>query len=202
MERSQNPIAVVVASLVAAVLLISIAPIRAQQDEGWTTLFDGTALGHWNPIGDANWALARGMVEATRGKGFLVSRASYSDFQLQADVWINDGANSGVFFRCVDPKNISAVSCYEVNIEDNRPATMRTGAIVNVAKANVVVNVANQWTTIDITAEGKKLTASVNGLVVSSGQDTAHAAGPIALERSAGTVRVRRVRIRPLSPTR
>src|SRR5919197_3244819 len=110
--------------------------IGADQGRGdWTTLFDGKSLNGWNAVGDANWNVADGVVQANKGTGYLVTSASYRDFQITLDFWVTDDANSGVFIRCSDPKSITATSAYEVNIYDQRPdPTYCTGAIVNVVK--------------------------------------------------------------------
>ena len=51
------------------------APAGAgQAGGGWTTLFDGSSLDGWNVLGDANWELADGAVQADSGRGFLVTR--------------------------------------------------------------------------------------------------------------------------------
>ncbi len=66
----------------------------------WVTLFDGTHLDHWHPIGDANWRLEDGVVVADKGSGFLVSKEAYADFQLRVEFWVDEDANSGIFIRC------------------------------------------------------------------------------------------------------
>ena len=112
-------------------------PVRAIKTLGWTTLFDGKNLQSFNMIGDANWQLADGVVQANKGTGFLVSKNSYGDFQLKAEFWVDDEANSGIFIRCDNPQMINAMNAYEVNIYDKRPdPSYGTGAIVDVAKAD------------------------------------------------------------------
>ena len=99
------------------------------------TILDGTSLKGWNVVGNANWSVADGAVQASMGTGFLVTPESYTDFQITADFWVTDDANSGIFIRCSDPKTITAMNAYEVNIFDKRPdQAYRTGAIVDVAK--------------------------------------------------------------------
>ena len=42
--------------------LVSVAPVQdASAQGGWTTLFDGSNLDSFNPIGDANWEIADGI---------------------------------------------------------------------------------------------------------------------------------------------
>ena len=52
---------------------------------------------------------------------YLVSKQSFKDFELRAEFWVSDDANSGIYFRCTDPAQISGKTAYEANIFDTRP---------------------------------------------------------------------------------
>jgi hypothetical protein len=177
---------------------------RGQAAAGWTTLFDGTSLNGWNPIGDANWRLADGAVQADQGAGFLLTRAPYADFQLRVEFWVDDDANSGVFIRCQDPQQVSAANAYEVNVYDKRPdPAFRTGAIVDVARPLAQISAGGKWNTFEITAQGQHLTVTLNGTRTVDVNDSKHARGPIALQygagaNGAGIVKFRKVEIRTL----
>jgi hypothetical protein len=84
-----------------------------QANAGWVTLFDGNNLENFAPIGDANWRIVDGAVEADRGNGFLVSKNSYGDFEVRAEFWTSPDANSGIFIRCEDPTKVTAQNGYE-----------------------------------------------------------------------------------------
>ena len=171
--------------------------VSGQAAGGWKTIFDGKSLDGWTPVGNANWKLAEGAVQADMGSGFLVSKESYGDFELRAEIWVNDDANSGIFIRCSDPKMISAMNAYEVNIFDKRPdQAYRTGGIVDVAKPMSVENASGKWNTLVITAKGPRMTVNLNGKPMVDVQHTAHARGPVALQYGAGTVKFRKVEIR------
>jgi hypothetical protein len=192
------PIATLVLSL-AGFLSIQPSPAGGQAGDGWTVLLDGKSLKGWNVVGDANWNVAEGTVQADRGTGFLVTPASYRDFQITLEFWVSDDANSGVFLRCSDPKTINQMNAYEVNIFDKRPdQSYRTGGIVDVAKPASVILTGGKWNTYDITAKGPQLTVILNGSKVVDVTDTKHAEGPIGLQYGAGTVKFRNVRIRTL----
>ena len=174
-----------------------------QGSGGWITLFDGTNLDHWTRLGEANWTLADGVVQADKrvgeGSAFLVSKNSYTDFQLRVEFWVDPAANSGVFIRCTDPRKITATTAYEVNIFDTRPdPTYGTGAIVNVAKVDPMPKAGGQWNTFEITAKGPQLTVVLNGTKTVDIQDSQFASGPLALQYGAGVVKFRKVEIRPL----
>jgi 3-keto-disaccharide hydrolase len=176
-----------------------VAVARAQNGAGWTTLFDGSNLNQFNQTGNANWRLADGIVEADTGRGYLVSKQSYGDFDLRAEIWVTPEANGGVMLRITDVKDPGIQNAYELNINDTRKdQTGRTGSIVNVAKPLVKFDAGNQWTTIEITARGPKMTARLNGTLTAEAQDSKYARGPIALQAAGGRVRYRNVQIREI----
>ena len=181
--------------------LLTVAAVASAQ-AGWTMLLDGKTLKGWNQVGEADWQVVDGAVQATKGAGgFLVSANSYADFQLTAEVFVSPGANSGIFIRLQDPKTVTAANSYEVNIYDTRPdQAYRTGGIVDVAKPLAMVNADGKWNTIDITAQGTQLIVVMNGTKTVDMDHKGHARGPIALQYGAGAmmVRFRNVRIRTL----
>ncbi len=174
----------------------------------WETLIDGeSGLDNWNAIGDANWRAEQGAIVADKGKGgFLVSKKSYGDFQLRAEVWVDHTTNSGIFIRAADPATITPQSSYEVNLYDRRPDPVyATGGIVDVARVTAPQKAGGKWNTMEITARGTQLTVTLNGMETARGEDSRHARGPFALQYGAGpegalggAVKWRRVEIRAL----
>jgi hypothetical protein len=177
----------------------SLAATARAQDAAWVTLFDGTSLNNFNRVGTANWTLANGVVEATSGTGFLVTKEAYGDFEIRVEFWVDEGGNSGVYMRCQDATTITDKSCYEANVFDKRPdQSGRTGAIVHVAKPLAIVDAGGRWNTYEIVAKGAQLTVRLNDTLTAEARDEKFARGPIALQYAAGTVRFRRVQIRRL----
>ena len=172
----------------------------SSSDAGWITLIDGTHMNHFNAIGDANWRVAEGSVQADKGVGFLVSKDSYTDFEIKAEFWADADANSGIFLRCGDRMKITTTNAYEVNIFDKRPdPTYGTGAIVDVAKVLPMPKAAGRWNTYEITAKGDRFTVVLNGVRTVDGvRDSRLRSGPIALQHAAGVIKFRKVQIRPL----
>lgn len=180
-----------IAALTAALILAAFTGLSAQAQS-----FDPKT---WKTTGDANWKVTGGVLEADMGTGFFVTPRPYGDFELTVDFWVTDDANSGVFIRCSDMNKIAAETSYEVNIFDRRPdQTYRTGAIVDVAKPTAMVNTGGKWNTLEITARGPRMTVKVNGTTTVDVEHAKFARGPIAFQRSAGTVRFRNLRIREL----
>lgn len=192
---------------VAAVCLLALGcgggqpvePAATTAGDGWITLFDGTSLDGWTAIGEANWELTDGVVQATDGSGFLVSDGSYADFELRVEFWVDEKANSGVFIRCADPQRVTAATAYEVNVYDTRPdPTYRTGSIVDIAPPASAVDAGGRWNTFEITARGPRLVVVLNGVQTVDVEHDGFAQGPIALQSGVGTVRFRNVQVRAL----
>jgi Domain of Unknown Function (DUF1080) len=183
-----------------------------QTGAGWVTLFDGKSLDGWDQIGDSNFKVADGVLVADKGNGFLVSKNSYSDFQLRAEFWVESEANSGIFIRCTDPTKVTAANAYEVNIWDTRPdPSYGTGAIVDVAKVDPMPKAGGKWNVYEITAKGDTFTVTLNGQkTVDGAKDGKHASERIALQHGLGlkddkgvqsdkgVVKFRKVEIKPL----
>ena len=138
----------------------------------------GFDINAWDRVGDANWRVVDGIVEADKGAGFLVSKTPYGDFRMTTEFWVSDDANSGVFIRASNPKEITAANSYEVNIFDKRPdQTYRTGGIVNIAKPqNMTMMTGGKWNTMEIVAKGPKMTVILNNMKVVDVEDTKHPA--------------------------
>ena len=172
----------------------------AQGTPSWTTLFDGKNLEAFNPVGTANWKIVDGVLQADSGTGFMVTKQPYGDFEIKAEFWVDEPANSGIFLRCDNPQMIGADTCYEVNIFDTRPdPTYGTGAIVNVGKPTTMLKAGGKWNTYEIKAQGSRLIVTLNGVQTVDVMDTKHARGPIGLQYGAGVVKFRSVQVRSLA---
>jgi Domain of Unknown Function (DUF1080) len=178
----------------AAAILVALPAAWAHADE----MLDDK-LSQWDALGDANWSLNDGVLEADSGLGFLVSKEVFDNFELTLDFYPGPDSNSGVFMRCANPAEITDKTCYEANIFDKRPdQTFRTGGIVNFAPPAMMIDSEGQWNTYEITADGGHITVKLNGQVTVDVEDETLASGPIALQYAAGSIKFRNVQIRKL----
>jgi hypothetical protein len=192
---------------IAAGLVIGAAALSAgavSAEDGWITLLDSSNVGDWTEVGKANWTMKDGALSADKLDGkspsYMVSKEAYKDFQIRAEFWTDEDANSGIFIRCDQRDKIDAKICYEVNIYDKRPdPSYGTGAIVNVAKVDPMPKAAGKWNVYEITAKGPHLTIVLNGQKTAEVDDSTHVnAGPFALQYGSGVVKFRKVQIKPL----
>lgn len=172
---------------------------------GWVTLIGAArALENFDLYGDANWRVEDGAVVADKGTGnsYLLSKNSYSDFELKVEFWADHTTNSGIHIRVQEPGNVTDMNSYEVNIFDRRPdPTYGTGAVVNFAPAVGSPRAGGRWNTFEVTARGPEIVVTLNGVRTAEVKHGAFARGPIALQYNAnpgGAIKWRRVIIKPL----
>jgi len=196
------------ATLAIALLFSAIATVHhigtASGQDGWTALFDGKNLDQWDGDGTASFVIEDGAVIAKDKKdpkataSYLITKKSYKDFVIRAEFWVSDDANSGIFIRC-NPKAIGAKTCYELNIFDKRPdPTYGTGSIVYIAEVNPMPKAGGKWSTMEATAKGRQLTMLFDGKETVNVRNGLFEEGHIALQFGVGTVKFRKVEIKPL----
>jgi len=181
--------------------MVAFGAAQAQTQAAWGMLINGTkGLENFIPEGNANWRVMEDGIGATQGNGHLVSKESYKDFRIVAEMWVDERHNSGIFIRCQEPDDIGADSCYEVNVFDTRPGQeYATGGIVDTARVmGGPHRAAGKWNTIEITARGPQLTVMFNGVKTAEANTTKHGQGRVTIQYGAGTVKVRKFEIQPL----
>ncbi|NND96078.1 MAG: DUF1080 domain-containing protein [Pirellulaceae bacterium] len=103
---------------------LSLANVHA--DDGWKPLFDGESIEGWNiKSGFATYAVDDGVIVGKTVEGspnsFLCSPNEYGDFELEFEVKVDDGLNSGVQIRSllkdVDKKNSHGGRLYGPQVE-------------------------------------------------------------------------------------
>ncbi len=169
---------------------------------GWITLIDGeNGLQNFTRLGEANWTASQGAIWAdkknSKDAGILLSKDSYKDFEIYAEFWADEDANSGIYIRVMNQKVVNTKAAYEVQIWDKSP-NMATASLMPPAKASPLFKAAGVWNTFEITAKGPRMTVKMNGVQAVDVNDTTFTTGPIALQYNSGTIKFRKVMIKPL----
>ena len=155
----------------------------------------------WFRAGDAHWDFSNeeliGSLDS--GSGFVMTRASYSNFDLKLEFYPDSTINSGIFIRCKNPE-INPFDCYEINIWDLHPnQDYRTGAIVMKSHPLERVDTINKWNLFEIKCENDRIMAWVNGTLTADLQDTMRTNGFIALQAAeTGEIKFRNINIKLL----
>jgi hypothetical protein len=198
------------AAIFAIALLLGFAAMSsadraiAQSGPGWVQIFDGKNLGDWDRFGESNWRVEDGAIVAdkrtSKTPAYLLTKNKYKDFQLHIEFWASPDANSGIFMRCSDLQKVGDRTCYEANIFDTRKdPTYGTGAIVRFAEVNPMPKAGGKWNTYEITVKGRQITLVLNGKQTAQLRESEmFVEGPFALQHGAGTIKFRKVAIKPL----
>jgi len=192
------------AFIVGVTVLAFASPAAAQSGPGWVTLFDGKTIGdNWNKVGETNWRVEDGAIVAdkrtSKTPAYLLSKDKYKDFQLYIEFWASHDANSGIYLRCQDSAKVTDRTCYEANIFDQRKdPTYGTGAIVRFVEVSPMPKAGGKWNTYEITAKGRDITVVLNGQQTAKLRNEMFVEGPFGLQHGQGTIRFRKVAIKPL----
>ena len=147
------------------------------------------------PAGSSHWEVVDGLLTACGSPaGYLNSDQSYRNFVLSLEFRTSETANSGVFVR--SPKETGG---YEVQIWKQQPAGYNTGSIVGTAKtARDYTFKADQWNTLQVTADGDHLVVVLNGETTLDIRDAKFPEGNIRLQYQQFPIAFRNVKLRPL----
>lgn len=222
------------AAIVGMILLgasISAATSAGNAQGDWRRLFDGHGLQGWRNVGkqtvDPRWQVIDGVLTLTAaGGGDLISRASFTDFELELEWQLEAGGNSGLFYRAQDVEPIWARAAEyqlldDARAEDRFNPTHRAGAVYDlVAPDQARLNSAGEYNVSRVLACGTRVAHWLNGRRVAM-YDTASAdwrrrlavskfaatpdfaavlRGHIGLQDHGNVLRVRSLRIRELRP--
>ena len=127
-----------------------------KMEGGDWTIEDGVLVGR----NGLNWS-----TDPAKSGSWLRSREEHADFRLELQYKINQGGNSGVFFRSALEKN-PAFTGFEVQIYDapgTPPSKTGPGSLYDFAaptKNNI--RPAGQWNTMTLSAIGDKVRVEIN----------------------------------------
>jgi hypothetical protein len=120
---------------------------KAEAAEGWIGLFDGETLFGWNDLGDVQWKAEGGNITADTGTGgWIFTTASFADFEMTAKVRAAGSSTLGIVVR----------GALEGHPSENGSAAIT----ISQEKDNT------DWHEVKISANGDKITASVDGKAV------------------------------------
>jgi hypothetical protein len=171
---------------------------------GWINLFDGQSLFGWVSNEPAvNWQVQDGCITSDSGpKGLLLTSVPFSDFELRGSFEMEAGGNSGVFLRTLFQPVTVDQDCYELNMVDEHPAGYLTGSFVGRQQAVAPLPGSGGWKTFRVLAQGRHFEVYINDELVLDYTDETESfrpSGLIGLQRNAGRVAFRDLRLKPLS---
>jgi hypothetical protein len=135
----------------------------AEKADGWSLLWDGKATEGWETAVNSRMELAEGAMRQAQGAFiWLRHKTRYADFVLRLEFrMLTEDADSGVFIRAAGEGDPTQTG-YQININNMNP-DYGTGSVVNRAKYNGSKVKTGQWYSYEITAEGDRISAVLDG---------------------------------------
>src|SRR6187431_2948655 len=119
---------------VAALLVLALPAAnggdKKEIEPAWTQLFNGKDLKGWktHPDDKAKWEVKDGNIVGSGPAGHLFSeRGDYSNFVYRIEAKVNDGGNSGQYFRAKFAKAFP--SGYEAQMNATHSDKIKTGSL-------------------------------------------------------------------------
>ena len=146
---------------------------NAESAAGWHLLFDGKSLDGWTPNeSPAVFTVSDGqlVVKGPRCHLFYtgpVANHDFTDFELSIDVLTKPKANSGVYFHTEMQPDGWPARGYEVQVNNSHKDPKRTAGLYGITDNFDPVAKDDVWFTLFIRVEGRHITVSVDGKVIS-----------------------------------
>lgn len=180
-----------------------------KDDSGWVQLFNGKDLTGWKvyPSGTGNWKVENGVIVGSGRASHLFSeRGDYENFRYRIEAMINDGGNSGQYFRTRFgpgfPKG------YEAQINSTHRDPIKTGSLYGFPNATVrdILVKPGEWFTQEVIAVGNRIIIKVNGKTTVDIVDPKwrYRKGHFAIQQHdpGSVVRIRKIEVKELPPTK
>ncbi len=115
-------------------LVVSILNAQETKPAAWVALFDGKTMDGWEKgwektgTEESKWEVKDGALTGSGIQSMLVyTKKAYKNFRVRAEIKINDGGNSGLYFRATRAPTFS--DGYEAQIDSTHKDPIRTGSI-------------------------------------------------------------------------
>ncbi len=151
--------------------------IRAEESE-WIPLFDGNTLTGWEAGENPNsFSVREGRIVCDGSRAHLfytgkVGDADFKNFEFKADVMTQPGANSGIYIHTSFENQGWPSKGYEIQINNSYTGHgfyyeyKKTGSLYAIRNMFKTLAEDNEWFTMHILVEGKRIRVKVNDMLV------------------------------------
>ncbi|MBK5292113.1 MAG: DUF1080 domain-containing protein [Acidobacteriia bacterium] len=159
--------------------------LAAADKDGWVSMFNGKNLDGWKANErPENWTVSDGAIKGTGERSHLFwMKEECVDCEFKAEVKLNKGGNSGMYFRAEFVPGWP--NGYEAQVNNSHKDPIRTGSLYNIVKVLDQLVADDTWWTQHIIVKGSHITISVNGKVVVNHEEEKklHTKGYLALQQ-------------------
>lgn len=152
---------------------LTIATSVCAADEGWMPLFDGKTLDGWKASEKGGFKVVDGTIRFEGDRSHLfyngsVRNADFKNFELQAEVWTEKGANSGIYFHTAYQEKDFPTKGFEVQVanthvgHDGYVERKKTASLYGIRNIYETLQKDYEWFTLHITVRGKRVQVRLN----------------------------------------
>jgi len=147
-------------------------------NDGWVSLFDGKTLNGWQVSEHPSSARVENgalVCNGERGHVFYngsFNNASFTNFELSADVMTKPGANSGIFIHTAYQEEGWPEKGYEIQVNNTHTGSdgyyefKKTGSLYGVRNVYKQLVQDDEWFNMRIIVKGKQIIVFVNDMMV------------------------------------
>lgn len=138
-------------------------------ETGFESLFDGKTFGDWKPNERAeNWKIEDGAMvgRGSRSHTFYM-KEEFVNFEFRAEVMINKGGNSGIYFHCAHLDEGWPSVGHEGQINNTHRDPVKTGSLWGCVKNYVPPCEDDEWFDYSILVNGQNIVTRINGRIIS-----------------------------------
>jgi len=151
----------------------------AERAAGWRSLFDGRTGAGWRAYRGtelpAGWQVVDGALTRVAQGGDIVTVDEYANFDLVLDWKVDEGGNSGVFYRATEETEAIYENAPEMQVlddarhRDGQSPLTSAGSVYGLYPApRGVVKPAGEWNTARVLVNGNHVEHWLNGTRVAS----------------------------------
>jgi hypothetical protein len=158
-------------------LVLVSATALTSADQGWEPLFDGTSLRGWRASEHpASWQVRDGALVASGPRAHLFYEgssggASFRNFELQAEVKTEPGANSGIYFHTAWQERDWPSQGMEVQINNTHVGEgewrerRKTGSLYGIRNVYSAIVKDGEWFRLHVVVRGTQVQVRVNDML-------------------------------------
>ena len=173
-----------------------------EDNDGWISIFDGKTLDGWEANErPENWTVEDGAIVGRGPRSHLFyKKRQFTDVEFKADVKLNHGGNSRMYFRAQFSKGWP--KGYEAQVNNSHRDPVRTGSLYNFVPVFKKLVDDDTWWTQHIIVKGNHIIIKVNGKTVVDFVDkkNTYKKGYLALQQHdpGSVVHYKNLMVRPL----
>jgi len=155
----------------------------------WVYLFDGKTLNGWKAGTNASsFSVDSGHIVVKGPTAHLfydgpVQNHDFKDFEFEAEVMTQPGANSGIYFHTAYQSDGWPSKGYEVQVNNSQSDWRRTGSLYNIQDVKEVYVKDREWFREYIRVEGKHVIIKINDKTVVDYTEPANPERPRGMEQ-------------------